>query len=370
MTEGHQPDLDSCPPIVFVRLGISERLNLGADGLPDDVDAALRNCHNGADVWVVGGYLRLRRRGYHVELADDFRPGALCIAHRDDARRRVAVLWRSFVIVVRADRERLFPCNLEIVQSPASIEGPNAFYVLHWPQPDLQPRDPSRGTLVKRLGYFGALKNLGSEFRAPRFRRELASVGIDFVIREHPHEWPNYSDIDVVLAVRDGSRHFLASKPASKLFNAWSAGCPALVGAEPAFYHHRTSELDFIPVTSAEEVLAWLRQLREDPAFYRRLVQRALQRAESVDEDHVVQDWLRFLTEVAVRKYQRWHSRPAPLRLTRSLAAFGWGLFRQAVRGNRYRRGPGPQGQWTEKPRSAWDRAALFVDGFLTRLER
>jgi hypothetical protein len=356
--------------VIFVRPGIHQRLKLGANGLPDDVEQALLNCHKGPDIWVLGGYLRLRRRGYNVELADDFRPGALCIAHRDDVRRRIAVLWRSFVVSVRADRERIFACDLEMVQSPASIEGPSASYVLHWPQPGLRARDPSRGSLVARLGYFGAMNNLGAQYRDPGFLAELASLGIELVIRDDPAEWSNYSDIDVVLAARDGSPCFLASKPAIKLFNAWLAGCPAFVSAEPAFYHHRTSEFDFMPVSSAQELLVHLRQLRENPALYMQFVQRARERAEDVTEDRVVEDWLRFFEQTAMPKYAIWHARAAPLRYTRSVATLGWNLFRQVVRGNRYSRGCDLQGNRIEQKQSAWRRAAQTVDKFLTGLER
>jgi hypothetical protein len=280
------------------------------------------------------------------------------------------VLWRSFVVSARADRERTFTCNLEMVQSPAATEGAKNAYVLHWPQPGLRARDPSRGSRLERIGYFGELKNLGAAYRDQRFLAELALLNVELIVREDPAQWADYSDIDIVLAVRDGSPYFLASKPATKLFNAWLAGCPAMVGGEPAFFHHRQSELDFIAVTSPQQVLAHLRRLRANPDEYLQLVEHAHRRAGAVTEDHVVESWLGFIQDIASPRYLQWSSRTTPLRHARSIAALCWGIFRAFLRGNRYRRGYDLHGNRVEKKRSALRRAAWALDDVFTKLER
>ncbi|MBB5714313.1 glycosyltransferase [Sphingomonas aerophila] len=357
-------------PALFVRPGGRDRLDLRDDGLPADVERSLMNLRGGPDVWILGTYLRLRRKGLDVELANDFRAGALCIAHRDDVRRSVSTLWRSFIVSVRADRERTFTCDLEIVQSPASIETPNAFYILHWPQPGLRPRDPSRGTRLERLGYFGELKNLAAGYRDPHFLLELAASGVELVVRDDPAEWGDYSDIDMVLAVRDGTPRFLAAKPATKLFNAWLAGCPAFVGNEPAFFHHHNSDLDFIPVGSPAEVLAQLRRLRENPALFQQLIERAQLRAADVTEDRVVEQWVGFIGFVAAPLHAAWAARAGPGRRLGAQMALGWGLFRASLRRSTQQRGFDLHGNAVAVDASPLRRMAWALDGLISRFER
>jgi hypothetical protein len=90
---------------------------------------------------------------------------------------------------------------------------------------------------VERVGFVGRERNLAPGFRTPQFRRELAQRGFALVVRED--RWWDYRDLDAVLAVRSASPAKLRTKPASKLVNAWHAGCPALLGPEPAFEARR-----------------------------------------------------------------------------------------------------------------------------------
>ena len=105
-------------------------------------------------------------------------------------------------------------------------------------------RAEARGARVERVGFVGRERNLAPAFRSAQFRRELAQRGFTLVLRERP--WWDYRDLDAILAVRDASPAKLRTKPASKLVNAWHAGCPALLGPEPAFEARRRSPLDFL----------------------------------------------------------------------------------------------------------------------------
>ena len=73
--------------------------------------------------------------------------------------------------------------------------------------------------------------------------------------------WADYSDVDLVLAVRPPiGTH--TDKPASKLYNAWRAGVPALLGPEPAFRELYTDTLDYVEVSTVDEALAAIDRLR------------------------------------------------------------------------------------------------------------
>lgn len=61
------------------------------------------------------------------------------------------------------------------------------------------------------------------------FQDALRQRGVRFVNR-FQGEWHDYQHVDAVLAIRDCPPVVLATKPASKLINAWKAGVPALLG--------------------------------------------------------------------------------------------------------------------------------------------
>jgi hypothetical protein len=56
----------------------------------------------------------------------------------------------------------------------------------------------------------------------------------------------------------------LTHKPATKLYNAWLADLPALVGPEPAFNAARKSD-HFFEVQTAEDVYAAVKALKSSP---------------------------------------------------------------------------------------------------------
>lgn len=95
-------------------------------------------------------------------------------------------------------------------------------------------------------------------------------------------EWHDYQHVDAVLAIRDCPPVVLATKPASKLINAWKAGVPALLGPEPA-WGIAYSPLDFLEAASAEP--CWTpRRLQQESGLYRRMTEHGAKRAQAFDE--------------------------------------------------------------------------------------
>jgi len=80
-------------------------------------------------------------------------------------------------------------------------------------------------------------------------------------------------------------------KPASKLYNAWRAGVPALLGPEPAFRELRCDPLDYFEVRSVPDVLTAIDRLRADPTLYRRMVDHGRARAVEFSPEAVLAQW-------------------------------------------------------------------------------
>ena len=99
----------------------------------------------------------------------------------------------------------------------------------------------------------------------------------------HDKGWHDYRDVDVALAARTEAATVLATKPATKLYNAWLAGVPALATPEPAYEEQRRSLLDFLAVQDDWDVVRAIDWLRAEPELYRAMVDngRASRRATS-----------------------------------------------------------------------------------------
>lgn len=317
-------------PIVFVagRRTMSKWRDAVALGA-SDVDRQQQRFRSGHDVWIVQTYLllgaRLRALGCDVRLQSGFLRDALCIAHWDCLNAFFSGSRRCRVIGVRADRPPLHGCDAVVVQNNVVRDDDMNRYIPLWPQPGLVPRDAARGTRIETIAFFGRTGSLAAWVLDDSLRRRLAELGV--TVRLSPHSWNDYRDVDLVLSARAESPLMLASKPATKLYNAWLAGTPALLGDEPAFRALRSDDLDYCPVANAGDVVGAIVGLREDPRKYRAMVDRGAVRSRDFTRDAIGERWLALIAEMLA----------APQR-HRSLLAHVAAIARQKVQAKRFRR--------------------------------
>ncbi len=315
-------------PIIFVAR--EEILSEWGDTPPcsaSDVDAFPGRFRRGESNWIVQTYALLReeleRSGFEVALRSTFQPSAIAIAHRDALNTFSSDAHRCRVIGVRADRPPIYGIEREIVQNDVVPDSPVRRYIAHWPQPALLPRDPGRGSRVDHVVYFGRVQGTTTWMRSEAFRSKLAGEGVTFRIADR--DWNDYRDVDAILSARDMTPRWLATKPASKLTNAWLAGVPALLGDEPAFRSLRRSELDYDQVNTADDAVAAILKLRREPDRYQAMVRNGLERSRGFTREVILQRWLDVITEMA--------SQPAP---RTSWARYAASLIRQKIEGMRY----------------------------------
>ena len=166
----------------------------------------------------MAAYARLKRLGHHVTLGTDVPARGIVVYHKEDHR---AVLQRAprdgspVLVACRADFRSADDADFEVVQNGHYADAHRCFFVPLWPQPGLIPRDRARGTRVENVAFKGYVGNLVPEVRGEEFARFLASQGmqlqLDTVVSKDISQpvqaaWHDYSDVDVVLAVRPGSR--------------------------------------------------------------------------------------------------------------------------------------------------------------------
>jgi glycosyltransferase involved in cell wall biosynthesis len=293
-----------------------------------DPDRDWRELQTGERAWILQTWLRLRRAGHPVELSGIAPEDGLVVFHSKQAKellRQRSRLRGAILVAARADNREPLIADYEILQNGFFADGRRRFFVPHWPQAGLLPRDPARGERIERIAYKGFAANLHPSFRTPDWTGFLAREGIEWAVdavefdgrNRRELDWPDFRTIDLVLAVRPDERKARRSKPATKLVNAWLAGVPALLGPELAYRELRRSELDYLEVASVAEAREAVLRLRRDPRLYRAMVENGRQRGAEFTAAALVPRWaeLLFATIPALSAQQPPSRRmPLPLR--------------------------------------------------------
>lgn len=256
--------------------------------------------------WIGQTFLYLKQAGLNVSLVEQPVPNAICITHFDLTKNKV---WAadSFVVGIRADRSPCRMCEVELVQSPANLGRSRSFLIPYWPQARLIPRLPERGNQIEQLSYFGGEGGLSPQFRDAEFINALQDLGVTFNFVTNPDQWNDYSTTDLVIAVRNDLHPLLLNtKPASKLINAWQAGCVALLGNEPAYQAAGIPGRHYFEVSSPQDVLETVRQLKANPSLYEQVREAGIARYADYDFEAVQQQWVNLLTGRVAKAFHQW----------------------------------------------------------------
>ena len=213
----------------------------------------------------------------------------------------------QFVVAVVADFLPHPGAHLQIVQNAAHAQRlPGALFMPHWPQPNLIARSESRGRKFERAAFFGDPSNLLPELADPDFASRLQNeTGVRLEMRG-ADRWHDYSDVDLVLAIRDFSPARHLHKPATKLYNAWLAGVPLIGGGDSAYAAEARAGSDYLAVHSAEECIRLIKQLRDNPALRDSIMKSGQKKSASRSRDAVRKMWGDFWLMELPRRIQQW----------------------------------------------------------------
>lgn len=291
----------------------------------------------GRRCWVLQTFIRLKSVGYDVALTNQVVGGAVNVYHADDRNqvyRSSEQTRKAVLIAIRADRPGDAFADYEIVQNGYFNDDSRVSYIPHWPQPALIERNPERGDLVQRVGFKGLPENLLPEIQSEWFRSQLIQrdmcLDMDTKSMERLESdiapFVDYSNIDVVIAIRAPGSFGHRNKPASKLVNAWRAGCPAILGKEYPYQELRQSDEDFLEATDARKTLEQIDRLRENPQLYRAIAENGRVRAQQFTFESITNRWIAVLEEIKRRSRLKSH---AERRISGIARLAKWHLFRQ-----------------------------------------
>lgn len=303
-----------------------------------DVDKMPERFRSGVDVWIAQTYLFLReplhKRGIECRFTDRFIPGAICIAHRDDLNSYRSSSFQSYVVGIRADRPPLYTSHRCILQNDLFQDNHRYKYIPLWPQPGLLPRRVERAQQISKLAYFGRDSSAPDWFRSADFHHALAELGVVFDIRTDA--WYDYRDVDLLLAYREEPALMLRYKPATKLYNAWFAETPALLGPEPAYLSLKRCELDFLSVTTPQDILMVIKQLKAKPKRFQEMIENGRLRAADFSVAAIRHRWVNFLVDEVIPQWESWRKNFHASETYR-LSSFIWQLTLQKMSAKLFR---------------------------------
>ncbi|MGK7893029.1 MAG: hypothetical protein AB4372_05170 [Xenococcus sp. (in: cyanobacteria)] len=294
---------------------------------PDNIDSIRSIISDGSICWTIQTYLRLKENEFPCQLVDTMPEEGIVVVDRyswpNNLKPPANLLWVS----IKADQNSHTYAHIHIVQNATEVTAPaiqiqslsedryllpgKRFYLPLWPQPGVIPRNPSRGDKFENVAYFGISYNLAPELQQPTWQEELQKLGLVWRREKEPDRWHDYGEVDAIIAVRSFDRETYPWKPASKLFNAWNANVPAILGIESAFQGERKSELDYFEVKSASEAIAALKRLKDDRELRRSIVANCQVRAQEIKPENIAKRWSNFFTEVCVPAYHKWREASA-----------------------------------------------------------
>ena len=258
--------------------------------------------------WCLQTFLILEKRAkLPVKCSNHLQENCINIIHSDQLLKLKGNI-DQFIVCVRADYPRRPWAHYHLVQNQNQL-GSDTSYIPHWVQPGLVRRNPMREG-VSSVAYSGAPIKGNFAGSLESWKRLFDPHGIDFEILSSGI-WHNLSEVDVLVGIRSFTKQTFNTKPPTKLFNAWHANIPFVGGNDSAFRQVGVPGEDYLLASTAEEVVAAVLQLRQEPDLYAKLVENGQQKAKRYNQQTIADVWEEVLSGPVARRYEQWAHRPS-----------------------------------------------------------
>jgi len=272
----------------------------------------------GPKVWIVQTYIRLKKAGYPVIATSKPPKSGIVVLHYE----QFTTFWNEapstrgiVTVMVRADRVESKFSDFEILQNQHFSDAQKFFFIPHWPQPNIIQRNSDRGTTIKNIAFKGFLSNLNPILESDAWATFLAQRNIQWVAdgqqwdsldaRYDLINWNDYSETDLIVALRQDLALNYPDKPASKLINGWTAQVPCILGPEIAYQELRKSELDYIEVSNLRGLMDAVDHLINNPDVYRKMISNGAVRANDFSVDSIIERWGKLLFDTIIPQVSR-----------------------------------------------------------------
>lgn len=265
--------------------------------------------------WIYQTWVHLTNAGFPARLVHQMPEEGIVVALTGNLSPHFLPLASRFLLGVVADGLPHPAADVQILQNAAHAKRlPGSAYMPLWTQPNILPRDPSRGDRFEEIRFFGDEPNLCEDLKDSGFRADLQrDLGIQLVTTPSS-AWHDYRTTDCAVAIRsfDGRRH--DHKPASKLANAWLANVPFLGGSDSAYSAEGRDGINYFACRSRTEFVEHLKRLKSTPALRRELVNAGTREAKRHTPEAHSNQWISLLRDEAPDRWKIWQKKSAGIR--------------------------------------------------------
>lgn len=254
--------------------------------------------------WVLQGYLAFRDAGWDVSLSSRVNLAAINVAHS----RTLGSLYKpvsAFIVEVRADYPvPSWNSNLRIVQNQDAEDiSEDTYYMPHWPQSNIIPRDTSRGGKIENVVFNGRV--ISQLYSKEALKQAVEKHGFKYTMLD-PARWNDFSEADAIVAIRSFDQNTYSGKPPTKIFNAWHAGVPFIGGFDSAYSQVGNPGRDYLQVQTIKELEEALIRLRDEEGLAARLVEGGRQARVNYTFEKIEARWMEFFEATATPAFEQW----------------------------------------------------------------
>lgn len=275
----------------------------------------------GVYAWTIQTYQYLKADGLDCEMVGEIPSQGIVFAHRKSLPDDFKPNSQLLIVCLKAESSAHPFAQIHIVGNHRDLDYQTMtvgdrylypgykYYIPHWPQPGLIPRDSKRGNRFENIAFFGESQNLAPELRDSSWEQKLREMGLQWhlVGRDKSHTWNDYSYVDAIVAVRQFNRPVdYTWKPALKLYNAWHARVPAILGEESAYQEERKNQWDYLEVKSFDDLIKVLKNLQNDLDLRQKILENANNRSAKINSSQITQIWQNLIEQKIIPVYHRW----------------------------------------------------------------
>jgi hypothetical protein len=260
--------------------------------------------------WVLQTYLYFKQHGIECSLVHDLPERGIIITHRDCLDYGHQPTQYLFFVILQVDRTVYHPYgNYHVLHNPLqkTILNLPYIYIPPWPQVSLIPRKDERGLKFEKIGYFGYPENLTNELNSKSFFDNLSKLEL-ILETPSPNNWNCFSDIDAIIAIRNFgkvSKHM--NKPSLKMYNAWAAGVPAIMGYERSYRQEGKMNINYLEAVTLQDVYNCLLKLKENIGFRKKIVDNGLFEYKNKYHPSItINKWEEFIFKKIIPAYGLW----------------------------------------------------------------
>lgn len=278
---------------------------------------------SGIENWVKRTYFELNKipnKPFEIILTDEIPKEGIIFFHKGFFEKDLRPNKNQYFICAQADHGRHKYAQMHLSQNPCQILNirtnrktfsdllfPFATnkYIPNWRQQNIIPRAINRVDTIENVYFFGRKKNFIDGY-FDKLKNDLKLLGLNLITDYDATSWSNYSNADIVLAIRDFNNDPHYHKPFAKLVNALSANSIVVGSSESSTKYFKKIYFNKLPIANDyNHLLNLIFDIKKNAQCYFDDVSSIKSNINQFSDNSLALRWLE-LFEISIIKYEKW----------------------------------------------------------------